>query len=415
MSKNKKLLKNSMYLYMLTIVKLTFPLLTLPYLTRVLSVETYGFVSYVKAYVSYVQLFIDFGFLLSATRGIAEAKGNIKKTSIITWNTLIEKCILGIISIIITLLAIYRIPILNSNTTFVWLYVISSIITIFIPDFLYRGIEKMEYAAIPFSISKFITIILTFLTIKSDSDIILIPLFEICGNSIAALISMNLLKKCKICFLVGDARSWLKDLRQSSVYFFSNFATTIFGAMTTVITGIYLDSRDVAYWSLCMQIVTMAKSLYNPITNTIYPHMVLNKDLKLIKIVSIIFVIPLFISSCIIFFLGNRIMTFVGGENYYYVGTLLKYLIPVFIVSFYSMLFGWPVLGAIDLIKETTLTTIAAAIIQIICIALLILFNKFSLVHLTMCCNISEISFLIFRLNVFKKNIKKFSKKALAK
>ena len=65
--KQKNVLKNIIMLYGMSIAKIVFPLLTLPYLTRVLSVESYGVVSYVKAVMQYMQLGVDFGFMLSGT------------------------------------------------------------------------------------------------------------------------------------------------------------------------------------------------------------------------------------------------------------------------------------------------------------------------------------------------------------
>lgn len=402
------MLKNTVYLYILTIVKIVFPLVTLPYLTRVLSVETYGLVAYVKAYNSYIQLFLDFGFLLSATRGITEAKGNLIEISCITWNTIIEKFFLGLLSFFVTIAAICVIPILSENRIFVWLYFFSCIITIFIPDFLYRGIERMEYAAMPFVCAKIIVLFLTFAFIKSDSDILLIPILEISGNFVAAIISMLFLKKIGIIFIIGKPKQWVKDIKESSIYFLSNFSTTFFGAMTTLIAGIYLGTKDIAFWSLSMQVVTVAKSMYNPITNSIYPHMVLNRDLKLVRKLSVLFSVPLALGCIVIILFGEKIMVLIGGNNYYDVGRILKSLLPVFIASFYSMLYGWPVLGAINMIKETTVTTIIAAFIQIICIVIIILFDKFCLINLAVCCCISEISLLLLRLGVFKRNITKF-------
>ena len=60
--KQKNVLKNIIMLYGMSIAKIVFPLLTLPYLTRVLSVESYGVVSYVKAVMQYMQIAVDFGF-----------------------------------------------------------------------------------------------------------------------------------------------------------------------------------------------------------------------------------------------------------------------------------------------------------------------------------------------------------------
>ena len=49
MKEEKKVVGNTIMLYIMTIAKMIFPLLTLPYLTRILSEEAYGFVSYVKS------------------------------------------------------------------------------------------------------------------------------------------------------------------------------------------------------------------------------------------------------------------------------------------------------------------------------------------------------------------------------
>ena len=95
-NEKKTLMNNTFSLYAMNIVKLIFPLLTLPYLTRILSTETYGVVTYVKSLIVYVQLFLDFGFLLSATKNIVVAKNNKKKINSIIGNTLFEKIILGV-------------------------------------------------------------------------------------------------------------------------------------------------------------------------------------------------------------------------------------------------------------------------------------------------------------------------------
>lgn len=73
--KNKVVI-NTIALYGMNFAKILFPLATLPYLTRVLSLDGYGLVVYVKAIMQYFQLFIDFGFILSGTRDIVIAKKN---------------------------------------------------------------------------------------------------------------------------------------------------------------------------------------------------------------------------------------------------------------------------------------------------------------------------------------------------
>ena len=91
-------------------------------------------------------------------------------------------------------------------------------------------------------------------------------------------------------------------------------------------------------------------------------------------------------------------MVLIGGTNFYQAGEVLKMLLPVFIASFYSMLIGWPVLGTRGMEKETTVTTMKSAVLQIAGIALLISINQFELTTLAICCSISEVYLLISRL-----------------
>ena len=408
-----KLLSNTIYLYILTIVKMIFPLVTLPYLTRILSVETYGSVAYVKSYMSYVQLVLDFGFLLSATKNIAVAKGkDDTRIEYIVGDTLAEKVILLFAAAVVTLFASISIPILYANQTFLWLYFLAIAITILIPDFLYRGIERMECVTIPYTAAKIIAIILTLILIKDDSDLLLIPVFEIVSNAVAVLISFLLLKKLDIRIRFSNIKIWLRDLKESAVYFISNFATTVFGALTTIIVGILLNETDVAYWSVCMQIVSAAKSLYAPISNSIYPYMVTNRDLKLVAKIRNLMTIPMVIGSVIVIFFGKQIMLIIGGENYGYAGYILKLLLPVIVASFYSMLYGWPVLGAIGKVQQTTISTIVAAVIQVGGIIIIYCLGLFNLVSLALCCGISEIMLLVIRYGIFLQNKKSFTEKS---
>lgn len=407
--KEKKLIFNTLYLYILSIIKMIFPLLTLPYLTRILTVETYGVVVYVKAYMSYIQLILDYGFLFSATKNIAIAYNNknSKQIEYILGNTIIEKIILCFFSLIITFFLSNFIPILKENLLFIWLYFFAISLSIFITDFLFRGIEKMEYITVPYVCAKAIFTALTFILIKNDKDLLLIPILEIISNIIIVIISILIIRKLKIHFKFQNLKKWIEDLKHSGLYFLSNFATTIFGSLTTLIIGIVMSSKEVAFWSISMQIVGVAKSMYTPICNSIYPYMIIKKNIKIIKKIQLLMLFPMIIGTIVVLFYGERIMSFIGGTNYKDAGYVLKFLLPTIIVSFYSMLYGWPVLGALGRVKETTFSTIIAACIQLIGIIFIYKLNLFSLKSLAISCNISETFLLIIRWKYFKSYIKK--------
>ena len=64
----KRLFSNTVFLYLLTFSTQLFSFITVPYLSRVLGPTVFGKVGIAQAYMSYVQIILDFGLILSATR-----------------------------------------------------------------------------------------------------------------------------------------------------------------------------------------------------------------------------------------------------------------------------------------------------------------------------------------------------------
>ena len=112
-----KLTSNIVYLYLLSAAQMIFPLLTFPYLTHCLSVDTYGVVSYIRATNMYLQLFIDFGFGLSAVKEIAQSNGNKERIGIITGNVIIAKLLLAGLSFFFVFYSGYFALQYSSNTS----------------------------------------------------------------------------------------------------------------------------------------------------------------------------------------------------------------------------------------------------------------------------------------------------------
>ena len=109
----KKLLGNTTLLYLMKLSSIIFPLITAPYLTRILGVTNYSTYTFVSSFILYFQLLIDFGFLLSATKDVAENKENEEVKMKILTSVIIAKICLGILGFLI--LVILSIPFLSCN------------------------------------------------------------------------------------------------------------------------------------------------------------------------------------------------------------------------------------------------------------------------------------------------------------
>ena len=206
-------------LYIMSIAKLIFPLLTLPYLTRVLSEDAYGFVSYVKSCMTYMQLIVDFGFILSSVKDIVNANGDLKKIGTIAGNTVAAKLILTLAAGVVLVVMCFAIKILQLNILFVVLSFITVALTAFLADFLFRGIEKMHYISIIFVITKAISTAMTFVMVKGDDTMMWIPVLDILANVIAVGITVGILAKLQIRIYFSGIRDCLSMIKDSFAYF----------------------------------------------------------------------------------------------------------------------------------------------------------------------------------------------------
>ena len=109
-SKNKILIKNTVMLYILQFSTYLFSFITVPYQTRVLGPEIYGVLGFATAVMAYFQLFMDFGFILSATEDISKNRDDhnyiCKRLTSIT----ILKTIFAVFSILLMSILIFTIP-----------------------------------------------------------------------------------------------------------------------------------------------------------------------------------------------------------------------------------------------------------------------------------------------------------------
>ena len=388
--KHKNIVNNTIMLMIFNIAKIVFPFITLPYLTRILTTDSYGIVAYVKTVMSYMQIFVDFGFVLSATKDIVKCRENKNEMERVIGDTMVARVILGGLGFVVVLILSLALPILRTNILYTMLSYVAVFLSIFLMDFLFRGLERMHVITIRFIVMKIISTIFTFVLIKGDQNLILIPILDIVSTLVAILMVWYEIGKMQLKLKFSGIKKVISTLKDSFVYFLSNVAATSLNALSTIIIGIYTSPTEVAYWSLCMQIIGSITACYNPISDGIYPEMIKTKNTAIIKKVLKIFM-PIVLAGCIFsYFFANIGFMILGGEKYSNAVPVFRLLIPTLFFGFPAIIFGWPTLGAIGKAKETTVTTIIAISVYIIYIVGLIVTKSFTITNIAIGRSITE-------------------------
>lgn len=359
--------RNTAWQYGLQIIKYLFPLITLPYLTRVLEPEGYAFYAYVVSFMSFAQVFVDFGFNLSGTKRIAKACSVGEENRIVGAVTE-ARLLLCVVAGVVVMVVASVLPLTQGNLTYVFFAFVAVCGKGLVPDFLFQGHEHMGPITTRFLISKIISTMLTFVLVHSMADILWVPVLDILSNGIALAWSFAAARRQ---FGTGiefvPMRVALAELKTSGLYCFSNMSAQVFSGFTTLLIGVVItDPAQISYWSLSMTAITAVQSLYSPIVNSLYPHMVNTGDYKFVRKLSLIALPAVLVGTVAFAFLSNFIMLVLGGEQYLTGSWVLVWVSPLLVFSFFGMLFGWPVLGAVGKVAEVTRATVISAVFCIV-------------------------------------------------
>ncbi|MDF7640329.1 oligosaccharide flippase family protein [Bifidobacterium sp. ESL0784] len=354
--------------YGLQIAKYIFPFVTLPYLTRVLGPDHYAVRAYIMSVMSFMQVFLDYGFSLSGTKTVAENEHNLPKLRENISCVMILRILLYIVGAAIIIGLTCFLPIMRENPLYTAIAYISICFKAGLPDFVFQGLEDMGIITQRFVGSQTIAMILTFVLIHKPSDLILVPTIEAIASFIAFIWSWdNVVRVRKIYFTKVSKTALWQAFKDSSIFFLSYAATTALSTATTIMIGIYIPNRaEISYWSLAITIIGAIQSLYEPITNILYPHIVKSHDIKLFKKLLGLGMIVVVIGTVLFAACAKIIMLLLGGSKYLAGSSVMVSLAPMLLFSYPAMMIGFPLLGAVGRIKLLTLSSVVTSAFHII-------------------------------------------------
>jgi len=403
----KKLFKNTFMLYLLQGSKFIFPLITFPYLTRILQNEKYGLMIFAAAFISYFILFVDFGFLQSATKKIAENKNNKDELSKIIYDTTFSKVILCILGILILVLIILFSDYLKGKELYIILSYLVVVMTSFNIDYYFRGIEEMTGITRRTIFSRLIYTTLIFLIVNSPNDILFIPIISAIGEFIIILFSwISLYKNNGFNIVKPNIHRLVNSLKDSSIFFISRIATTAYSSTNIIVLAIVYSESELSLYGVAGGIIINIRSLFFPISDSLYPYMIVKKDYDLIKKILLVLMPLIIIGSGILFFLTPFIINVLAGSNYLGSIVIFRLMIPLIIITLPLYILGYPVLGAMNKMKEANLSVIYASLFHLSILTILFVLNNINFTTVIILTFFSESFILLYRFIKVKGGLK---------
>lgn len=337
-------LGNTAALMIMQAVKFLFPLVTLPYLARVLEPDAYAVRAYVVSYMVFIQTLIDFGFAQYGTKLIAENAHDPQAMSSISTDVFIAKLLLALLGAAITLASAAFIPILGDNLAFVALSFGAIAAKSLLPDFVLQGLENMKAIAVRFSITQVIAVILIFLFVKKPSQLNLIAAFEGMASVVALAWTVAYLKGN---YRIGIGRISVSKTRKiiagSTPFFISLAASALMSSTVTVLMGVFqTDALVISCWTIATTVIQGVQALWQPVTRSLFPHMVKRRDISLVRKLLIVGTPIAIAIAAACHFAASWIVLVMGGEEYVAGSYILSYAVLVLPFSYPIAVIGYP-------------------------------------------------------------------------
>lgn len=235
----KAVASNFGYLFIMQIAGYIFPLLTIPYLARVIGVEGFGKIAFATAVIVWFQTITDWGFSYTATRDVARDRDNIEKVSEIFSSVLWAKVILASISFIILYILTEVIPYLNENQLILFISFFLVPAKILFADWFFQAIEKMKFITVFDFFSKAIFTICVFCFIDEKSDFILHPLFlSVCSLFVGAISFILIIIKYKIKIKKIRFKKIYITIFNSKDVFINNIVPNFYNSFSSIFLGV---------------------------------------------------------------------------------------------------------------------------------------------------------------------------------
>lgn len=347
-------LGNTAALMIMQAVKFLFPLITLPYLARMLEPDAYAVRAYVVSYMVFIQTLIDFGFAQYGTKLIAENAHDPQAMSSISTDVFVAKLLLALLGAATTLASAAFIPILGDNLAFVALSFGAIAAKSLLPDFVLQGLENMTAIAVRFSITQVIAVILIFLFVKEPSQLNLVAAFEGIASVVALAWTVAYLKG-NYCIGIGriSASKTRKIIAGSTPFFISLAASALMSSTVTVLMGVFqTDALVISCWTIATTVIQGVQALWQPVTRSLFPHMVKRHDISLARKLLIVGTPIAIAIAAACHFAASWIVLVMGGEEYVAGSYILSYAVLVLPFSYPIAVTGYPITGAIGRASE---------------------------------------------------------------
>lgn len=412
MDNNIKIKSVKYNFFMNVILKISlfiFPLITFPYVSRILGPEGNGEISFATSVISYATMFASLGIPTYGIRVCAQCRDDKLKLS----KTVHELILLSSFTTVVTYAAlvvlILKLPEFRDYKTLLLIMSSSVCLSSIGIEWFYQAIEQYQYITYRNIMFKVLAIVLMFFLVRDKNDVIIYGAITVIGT-----VGSNILNFCKVhkYIYLSPQRNYniRRHIKPSINFFFVTVASTIYSNLDTVMVGFIKGNAEVGFYNAGVKVRSILLSVVNALAIVLLPrisyYLKNNKKEEFKRLIDLSLIAVQFMAIPLtlyfIFEAKDTILVLAGKE---YMDAVIPMIIimPTVIIAGLNNITGIQVLGALELEKYTVLSTVCGAVFDLaLNIILIPLYGASGAAFSTL---LTEILVLTIQLLVLKKYI----------
>jgi PST family polysaccharide transporter len=266
------LIHNTLALYGVQVCRKLLPLVSIPYLTRVLKPAGWGTVAFVTSLGDFIVLTVEFGFNLSATREIAQHRESPDQCGRIASGVFGSQVFIAAIAIIGIFIARPFLPVLRDHPSLFWAGVLYGVSQGLNPIWFFQGLENIRLAAAVEVIGKFIALTGLFVFVRRPGDEWRVLTLQAVPAFLSTIVGIWLAsRRVALCWPTPLHIS--QTLKASFPMFLFRSGESLYGVGNAFVLGLFAAPASVGYYSLAERISRAIFGLMDPVRESIYPRL----------------------------------------------------------------------------------------------------------------------------------------------
>lgn len=265
---------NFVYNFLNSVVGLLFPIITFPYITRVIMAEGIGKVSFLSSIIGYIALFSAIGIPIYAIREVAKERDDVKKRNQTTVEILLLHLLLTAIGYVVVFILAFAI---NRIYQDIWLFLLLSIQLLLSAIgvlWFYQAVEDFKYITIRSLCMRVVVLIALFVFVKDKNDLYYyaaITILADVGNNIINFIHLR--RYLKVSDVDWHSLNLKRHVKPSLRIFLLNLITSIYVHLDSVMLGFLSSDAAVGYYTAAVRITKATLGVIGTLGNVLLPRL----------------------------------------------------------------------------------------------------------------------------------------------